>query len=674
MPFNNRRNNSRKKAFLIVLIAGILLFVLITIGYFYFRGDKAQRRFRYAHTVAGLNREFGEPFGIAVLNGVIYVSDGDEGTIKKISPDGTVSVYATGFDTPSDIAFDNSGNLIVADSGSNSIKSVDSSGAVKTIAGKDGVSGSQDGEVALATFNAPIGIAITENGRIYVADTYNDSIRLIENSKVSTIVKGLSSPNGIAVYGDSLLIADTGNHRICILNNDGSLQTLAEGEGSDASVEFLGSAGLSNPKDIAVSPSGEIFIADGNSIKAIGDRTLPFAQTLVKGRRGYLDGPMKAARFNRISGIAFGPNGELLVTDSDNKTVRSLSTEDKGKTATHDEIAKLRYSPEEFRKLQPPRWPFDPPLSRRDIAATLGEVRGDVIIGKKGGLWFHNGLDIAGAYGETAKFIRTEKVLDPAAAQNFGTLRELLRMPTVGYIHLRLGRNANGQIFGDPRFQFTRGLDGKLNGVRVPRGTRFEAGDAVGTLNAMNHIHFITGRSGAEMNSLAALDLPGVADSISPTIESVSFFDKNWKEIETETDGSRIRLKVPVRVIVRAFDRMDGNPERRKLGVYRVGYKLLSSDGSKRIAEHTAFTMLSLPDSDDVRMIYAPKSHSGATGVTIFNYIATNTVPSLLEGVDASEGFIDPTSLENGTYILQVLAEDYFGNKTEKEITIEVKK
>ncbi|MBK8304160.1 MAG: hypothetical protein IPK98_12435 [Chloracidobacterium sp.] len=54
-------------------------------------------------------------------------------------------------------------------------------------------------------------------------------------------------------------------------------------------------------------------------------------------------------------------------------------------------------------------------------------------------VWFHNGLDIAGAYGETARFVRDEKVLRPIAAENFGTLRELIRMPTLGYIHIRLG-------------------------------------------------------------------------------------------------------------------------------------------------------------------------------------------------------------------------------------------
>ncbi len=45
--------------------------------------------------------------------------------------------------------------------------------------------------------------------------------------------------------------------------------------------------------------------------------------------------------------------------------------------------------------------------------------------------------------------------------------------------------------------------------VRVARGTRFDAGDPIGTLNPMNHVHLIAGRSGSEMNALDALVLPG---------------------------------------------------------------------------------------------------------------------------------------------------------------------
>ncbi len=112
---------------------------------------------------------------------------------------------------------------------------------------------------------------------------------------------------------------------------------------------------------------------------------------------------------------------------------------------------------------------------------------------------------------------------------------------------------------------FFRDERGKLKNVRVPRGAKFEAGEAIGTLNAMNHVHLIAGRSGAEMNALDALILPGISDKIAPKIEKIALFDENWKLIgETVNKNSRIKLGGKTRIVATAFDRMDGNPERRR--------------------------------------------------------------------------------------------------------------
>ncbi|MBK8149562.1 MAG: hypothetical protein IPK58_15510 [Acidobacteria bacterium] len=76
-------------------------------------------------------------------------------------------------------------------------------------------------------------------------------------------------------------------------------------------------------------------------------------------------------------------------------------------------------------------------------------------------------------------------------------------------------------VYDDVRFVWNRDEAGKLRRVRVPRA-RFKSGDAIGnnsTLNAMNHVHLIAGRSGAECNALAAPELPGASDKIAPVIE-----------------------------------------------------------------------------------------------------------------------------------------------------------
>jgi hypothetical protein len=363
------------------------------------------------------------------------------------------------------------------------------------------------------------------------------------------------------------------------------------------------------------------------------------------------------------SGLAVSASGEVLIADSDNRVIRKLSSD----AAIEPTGTPTPISAEEFRAFQPPRWPFDPPETKRDIAGTLGEIRG-LMEPDTNDVWFHNGLDIAGQYGETARFIRDEKFLDPMAAENLGTLRELLRMPTLGYIHLRLGRDKDDKLFDDPRFQFNFSADRKIEGIRVARGTQFKSGEPIGTLNAMNHVHLIAGRSGSEMNALAALDLPNITDSIAPTIEKVTIYDENWNQIETKSPEARIKLHGKSRVVVRAFDRMDGNPERRKLGIYKLGYQVLKGDGS--VARDGGWTIRfdRMPPNEAVKFAYSNGSHSGATGETIFDYIVTNR----LDGDQYCEAFFDTEGLEPGNYVIRVYAADFFGNTSTKDISIEV--
>ena len=636
---------------------------------------------RFASALAGTKLEFGEPFGIAVKGDDVYVSDGQNGYVWRVRA-GTPTIFASGFATPSGIAIDKSGTLIVADSGSHSIKSINEKGEVLTIAGVDGRPGFADGDMATALFHAPIGIAVADDGKIVIADTYNDRIRMIENGKVSTLAGNtrgflndigvaakFDTPTGLAIWHDKLLVADTGNQRIRVVEINGDVATLAgDGEGDRADGLLLSSS-FYQPTAIAVDKYGSLFVADGNAIRMIAGDIIPLVTTISNRQRGLSDGEVRNARFNRPSGLAFDDSGNLLIADSDNRLVRQISAVQSGSAITLEQIEAFRDKPEDFRKLQPPRWPYDPPLAKRDIAGTLGELRGEIKPGNDD-IHFHNGLDIAGAYGETARFVRDEKVLRPVAAENFGTLRELLRMPTMGYIHIRLGRNSAGVPFGDPRFVFSKDPTGKFVDVRVPRGSTFKAGDPIGTLNAMNHIHLIAGRSGSEMNALDALIFPGISDSRLPTIEKVTLTDENWHEIETKSAKGRIQLAGKTRVIVRAFDQIDGNAGRRRLGVYHAGYQILRSDGSPLNDIKWTIKFDRMPSPAAVPFVYATGSKSGATGETIFSYIVTNRV----DGDAYEQDFLDATVLESGEYILRVFAVDYFGNTSHIDTAIEVKK
>ncbi len=667
----------------VIFAATASLFLLaslaILIWFFWRTSTDFAAPLRHVSTVAGTSGEFGEPFGIAIKGADIYLSDGQNGKIWRVS--GYVAaVFAEGLDTPSGIAFDKAGNLIVADAGAQTIRSINTKGEVSIIAGSKGKFGFADGETAAVLFNGPIGIAIDSDGKIFVADTYNDRIRVIENGKVSTLAGGspgfadgrgaeakFYTPCGLAVWQDKLLVADAGNRRIRVIEPDGRVWTLAGNGEQELKDGLLNTSSFVQPTAVTVDKNGFIFIADGSAIRRIGGNVLPIVQTISSETRGIIDGEAFKAKFNRPSGLVSNTDGDLLVADSDNRLIRQFTSRRSGHEISTDEIKSLRDKPETFRVSQSPRWPFDPPDAKRDIAGTLGEIRGEIPETKEPAR-FHNGLDIAGAYGETAVFIRDEKVLLPMAAQNFGSLRELLRLPSIGYIHIRLGRSVASAPFADERFQFERDLSGKLAGIRIPRGTKFKAGEAIGSLNPMNHVHLIAGRSESEMNALDALIFPGLTDLRPPTIENVTLFDENWEEIETQRWASRIKLSGRSRIVVRAFDQADGNSAQRRLGAYKIGYQLLRQDNSAVADTKWTLQFDRMPSSEAVKLVYATGSRSGATGETIFNYIATNYV----DGSDFHEDFLDAAALDNGTYKLRVLATDYFGNTSFKDISIEV--
>lgn len=193
----------------------------------------------------GTNARFTAPSGIAIDSaGNLYVSDND--TIRKIAPDQTVttlvgeagvsgSADGTGntarFNNPGGLAVDSKGSVYVADFGNNTIRKLTPAGAVTTLAGVAGKSGSTDGEVGSALFYGPAGVAVDGSGNIFVAEQFNVDIREIQSSGTvltvagSAFVRGTSdgtgpgaqfnSPEGITTDAlGNVYIADTYNNSI----------------------------------------------------------------------------------------------------------------------------------------------------------------------------------------------------------------------------------------------------------------------------------------------------------------------------------------------------------------------------------------------------------------------------------------------------------------------------
>lgn len=149
-----------------------------------------------------------------------------------------------------------------------------------TLAGTAGSSGSADGTGSTARFNFPYSIAIDTAGNVYVADTYNQTIRKITNAGVVTTLAGSAGnagstngtgsaarfnlPEGIAVdTAGNVFVADTFNHTIRKVTSAGIVTTFAGSAGSFGSTDGTGSAARFRfPYDIAVDTAGNVFVAD----------------------------------------------------------------------------------------------------------------------------------------------------------------------------------------------------------------------------------------------------------------------------------------------------------------------------------------------------------------------------------------------------------------------------
>ncbi|MBI4661194.1 MAG: SMP-30/gluconolactonase/LRE family protein [Verrucomicrobia bacterium] len=139
----------------------------------------------------GSTARFVDPRGVAVDgSGTLYVADSETHRIRKITPEGVVSTLAgwsagsadgTGsaarFNYPNGVTVDGAGNIFVADSGNSTIRKITPGGVVSTLGGLAGSPGSADGTGSAARFYNPAGVEVDSAGNLYVADSWNHTIR-----------------------------------------------------------------------------------------------------------------------------------------------------------------------------------------------------------------------------------------------------------------------------------------------------------------------------------------------------------------------------------------------------------------------------------------------------------------------------------------------------------------
>ncbi len=237
------------------------------------------------------------------------------------------------FHAPVGIVGDAAENLFIADFSNHTIRKVTRKGAVTTYAGAAGQSGYVDGAAATARFNNPFYLAVDSAGNLYVTELKNHTIRKITPAGVVSTYAGgngeFNRPAGLAFDAtDNLFVADTANHIIRLVTPRGLVVNLAGTLGVNGAADGNQDiARFSFPSDLCVDAKGNVFIADAGNYSIRKLSADGVVSTIAGGTRqgSGADGTGRAARFVEPQGIRLTPDGNLLVGDTGDHTVRLVT-------------------------------------------------------------------------------------------------------------------------------------------------------------------------------------------------------------------------------------------------------------------------------------------------------------------------------------------------------------
>ena len=231
------------------------------------------------------------------------------------------------------LAISSSGNLYIADTFNGRVRVVNPAGVINTLAGNGTYGYTGDGGAATsAELSQPSGVAVDSSGNVYIADYGNYTVRKVDTSgKISTIAGTgtpgysgdggpankavLSLPYAIAIDpSGNIYISDLGNTNIREITTDGNIHTVVSNISTDS---------------IAVDGAGSIYFTNSitNTVGKILSNGTQFAIAGIPGSPGFSGdgGPGTSAQLNQPHGVALDSSGNVYVADSQNQVIRLLS-------------------------------------------------------------------------------------------------------------------------------------------------------------------------------------------------------------------------------------------------------------------------------------------------------------------------------------------------------------
>jgi sugar lactone lactonase YvrE len=268
--------------------------------------------------------------------GVVTTFAGLAGEAGSADGSGT----AARFNRPAGLVVDRAGNLLVADSRNHTIRLITPAGDVSTLAGSPGTPGTSDGPGPAARFNEPWGLAIDTAGTLYVADTWNGAIRKVSPAGAVLTLAGkpgesgsvdgtgqaarFAFPMGVAVDSSgNVFVADTGNATLRRITPAGAVTTIAGVAGERGGGDIMAAtARFQSPSALAFDADGFLWVADGHTVRRV-DQAGSVILTLMglPTMSGSDDGVGTAARFDRVGGLVTYEQ-YVLIADTGNDCLR----------------------------------------------------------------------------------------------------------------------------------------------------------------------------------------------------------------------------------------------------------------------------------------------------------------------------------------------------------------